>query len=279
MSLDLEISPASPCVGAEIRGVDLAQMSDETFGAVKQAFADYGVLFFRDQSLSPDQHIAFAERWGDIVVNRFFSPTDTHPKIAEVRKEPHHKKNIGARWHTDHSYDIEPALGSVLVAREVPKTGGDTMFAGMSAAYDALSEGLKEQLNRLKAWHSSRHSFGYRSEIDWNDNDGRLQNPENALQDACHPVVITHPDSGKKCVYVNPEFTTHFDGWTAEESAPLLEFLYAHVTKPEFTCRFRWEEGSVAMWDNRATQHCALNDYTGHRRVMHRITIAGVAIS
>ncbi|MEQ8441866.1 MAG: TauD/TfdA family dioxygenase [Alphaproteobacteria bacterium] len=279
MSLEMEVRPVSPAIGAEIKGIDLSQMGDEAFSAVKQAFADNGVLFFRNQTLSPDQHIALAERFGDIVVNRFFTPTETHPQIAEVRKEPHHKRNIGSRWHTDHSYDEAPALGSILVARELPQTGGDTLFAGVAAAYDALSDGLKSVLLSLKAWHSSRHSFGYRAEIDWKDNEGRLQNPDAAVQDALHPVVITHPLSGRKCLYVNPEFTTHFDGWTAEESKPLLEFLYAHIARPEFTCRFRWEDGSVAIWDNRATQHCALNDYTGHRRLMHRVTIAGVPLS
>lgn len=280
MSLDtISINPLSAAVGAEIRGLDLRRLDDSDFGRVRDAYAKYGVLCFRDQNLTPEDHIAFARRWGEIVVNRFFKPTDINPEIAEVAKEPDQATNIGEQWHTDHSYDQVPAMGSILVARDLPPEGGDTEFAGMAAAHDALSEGLKKTLSGMRAWHSSRHSFGYSSEIDWEDNAGRLLNPEKAEQDACHPVLVTHPLSGRKCVYVNPEFTTHFDGWTVEESLPLLRYLYAHVTKPEFTCRVAWEPGTVTFWDNRATQHRAHNDYHGHRRLMHRITLDGVPLS
>lgn len=274
----MDVYPVSPNVGAEIHGVDLSQpLSDNLFGAIRDAFTQWGVIFFRDQDISPEQHIAFAERWSAININRFFTPVDGYPMIAEVRKEPDDKMNIGSKWHTDHSYDQEPALGSILYAKEVPPVGGDTQFASMYAAYDALSDGLKETLEGLKAWHSSRHSFGAEHIKDEHGKD-RFKNADLAVQDALHPVIITHPLSGRKALYVNAEFTVRFDGWTAEESAPLLNYLYAHGARPEFACRFRWEKGSIAMWDNRATWHSALNDYYGHRRLMHRITLQGVAL-
>ena len=173
-----------------------------------------------------------------------------------------------------------PALGSVLYAREVPPTGGDTLFASMYAAYDALSDGLKQTLHGLRACHSSRHVFGAanprRSKGDLND---RIKNPELATQDAVHPVVIRHPGSGRRALYVNPGFTLRFEGWTDEESRPLLDYLYRHASRPEFTCRFRWQPGSLAFWDNRATWHYALNDYHGERRLLHRITVEGVTLT
>jgi taurine dioxygenase len=171
-------------------------------------------------------------------------------------------------------------MGSILYALEVPKTGGDTIFASMYEAYEGLSDGLKQTLEGMRAVHSSRHVFGKaRAERGDDDTVGRIRNPEMANQDAVHPVVIRHPGSGRKSLYVNPGFTLHFDGWTAEESKPLLDYLYRHASQPTFTCRFRWEKGSIAFWDNRATWHCALNDYHGQRRLMHRITVEGTALS
>jgi taurine dioxygenase len=275
----LDIRQASGAVGAEIRGVDLRQkLDDATFGEIRQAFHDHGVIFLRGQDITPEQHIAFAERFGPININRFFTPVPGHPQIAEVRKEPDQKKNIGEAWHADHSYDQVPALGSVLLAREVPAFGGDTMFSSMVAAYDALSEGMKRTLEPLRAIHSSRHVFGAKSEAQGSELKSRLHNPDLATQDAIHPVVIRHPDTGRRAIYVNRSFTTGIDGWTAEESAALLGFLYRHGERPEFTCRFRWEAGSIAVWDNRSTWHFAINDYHGQRRLMHRITIEGVAL-
>ncbi len=264
-----------------ITGVDLrGPLRDDELAVMREALGEHGVIFFRDQDLSPEQHIAFAEQWGDININRFFAAVEGHPKIAEVLKEPHQTRNIGSQWHTDHTYDQLPAMGSMLYAREVPHKGGDTLFANMYKAYDALSEGMKDLLGSMRAVHSSRHTFGRaakRYQTGDNDLKERIGNPDAAMQDAVHPVVITHPISGRKSLYVNRSFTTHFDGWTPEESAPLLEFLYQHGAKPEFTGRFRWEKGSIAFWDNRATWHCALNDYN-ERRYMHRITLEGEAL-
>lgn len=274
----IEVAPVAGAIGAEIRGVDLARLDDATFAEIRQAFHDHGVIFFRDQDITPEQHIAVARRFGPINVNRFFTPVPGHPEIAEVRKEPDQKKNIGEVWHTDHSYDQVPALGSLLVAREVPPHGGDTMFASMYAAYDALSDGLKRTLEGLRAIHSSRHVFGHDAAYHHNDLKGRLHNPDAATQDAVHPVVIRHPETGRKALYVNRNFTVGIEGWTREESAGLLDFLYRHGERPEFTCRFRWARGSVALWDNRCTWHFAINDYHGSRRLMHRITIEGTPL-
>jgi alpha-ketoglutarate-dependent taurine dioxygenase len=272
----IEVAPVASALGAEIQGVDLREeMSDATTETIRDAFGRYGVIFFRDQELTPEQHIAFARRWGEIEINRFFRPVDGYPEIAEVRKEPDQAKNIGSEWHTDHSYDLAPALGSILYAREVPEVGGDTLFANMHLAYEMLSDGLKQTLEGLSAWHSSRHVFGHGGRAQELQRDQRILNPDLATQDALHPVVIRHPATGRKVLYVNRSFTVRFDGWTEEESKPLLDFLYRHAARPEFTCRFQWRAGSIAFWDNRSTWHYAVNDYAGQRRLMHRITLQG----
>jgi taurine dioxygenase len=266
-------------VGAEIDGVDLARpLSADTVDEIRHALFEFGVVFFRDQEITPEQHIAFARRFGEINVNRFFTPVNGYPMIAEVRKDPDQQLNIGGNWHTDHSYDVAPAMGSLLYAREVPETGGDTLFASMYAAYDALSDGLKETLESLHALHSSRHVFGVATYAQRGDLKGRVANPEVATQDAVHPVVVRHPDSGRKSLYVNPGFTVRFVGWSDDESRPLLQHLFQHAARPEFTYRFHWRPGSIAFWDNRCTWHYALNDYQGQRRLMHRITVEGVPL-
>ena len=273
------VHPASASVGAEIGGVDLARgLSAEVLDEIRRALFEFGVVFFRDQELTPEQHVAFARQFGDINVNRFFTPVHGYPMIAEVRKEPEHQQNIGGNWHTDHSYDLAPAMGSLLYAREVPATGGDTLFASMYAAYDALSAGLQRTLEGLQALHSSRHVFGVATYGQRGDLRDRVANPEAATQDAIHPVVVRHPGSGRKALYVNPAFTVRFVDWTDEESRPLLQHLYQHAARPEFTCRFQWRPGSLAFWDNRCTWHYALNDYPGQRRLLHRITVEGVPL-
>ena len=276
----ISVKPQSASLGAVIDGVDLAQnLSDSTLEELKSVFGRYSVIFFRNQDLTPQQHIDLAERGGSINVNRFFKPLEGYPKIAQVIKEADQKENIGGAWHTDHSYDEIPAMGSMLYARKVPQVGGDTLFSSMYLAYEALSDSMKEMLSGLKAWHSSRHAFGHGSAESEHYEDGRLANPDLATQDALHPVVITHPITGRKALYVNTRFTIRFDGWTVEESKPLLDFLYAYGARQEFTCRFQWEPGSIAFWDNRATWHYALNDYHGEQRIMHRITLEGVPLN
>jgi taurine dioxygenase len=221
----IRVTPLATSVGAEISGVDLATPpGGPELAEIRKALGEYGVVFFRDQQLTPEQHIAFARCFGGIDINRFFAAVPGYPMIAEVRKEPEQQRNIGNGWHTDHSYDEAPALGSMLYAREVPQTGGDTLFASMYAAYDALSDGLKSTLEGLRALHSSRHVFGPAAAARRGDLEGRIRNAELATQDAVHPVVIRHPDTGRKALYVNPGFTVRFEGWTEEESRPLLDY-------------------------------------------------------
>ena len=275
----MEIHPISEALGAEIFGVDFAAgVDDGTFARIREAFHEHGVIVIRDQTLTPDQHVAAARRFGAINVNRFFTPVAGHPEIAEVRKEPDQERNIGAEWHTDHSYDEAPALGSMLYAIEVPPAGGDTLFANLGLAWETLSDGLKSVLANLHAVHSSRHVFGPQRIAD-PDLRARFRNAEQAVQDTVHPVVIRHPETGRRVLYVNPSFTVRFDGWTKEESKPMLDWLFAHAVRPEFGCRVRWRKGSLALWDNRATWHMARNDYHGHRRLMHRVTIEGTRLS
>ena len=270
----MEINPTDSGCGAEILGVDLRTLSDAEVEAVAGAQAAYGVVFLRKQTLTADEQLEAARRFGPINVNRFFTPVPEQPQVAMVLKEPDHQSNIGGGWHTDHSYDDAPALGSMLYALEVPRTGGDTLFASMYKAYEALSPGLQRTLAGLCAVHSSRHVFGARGSRAMYDDD-RFHNAAEATQDAVHPVVIRHPGSGRPALYVNPGFTVRIDGWTDEESRPLLKSLYSIAAREEHTCRFHWEAGSVAFWDNRATWHYALNDYPGERRLMHRATVDG----
>ncbi len=270
----LEIEPIGQSFGAEVRGVQISDLSDGEFARIHETFYERSLVVFRGQKLAPQDHIAFAERFAEININRFFTPTAEHPQIAEVRKEPGQTMNIGGGWHADHSYDLVPALGSILVARELPSAGGDTLFASMHMAWEALSTGLRRTLEGLRAKHSSRHVFGSAHEA----TAGRLGNPERATQDVFHPIGLSHPQTGRKALYVNPGFTVGIEGWAPHEAAALLELLYQHAQRPEFTVRVRWAPGTVTLWDNRSTWHYALNDYPGERRLMHRITLEGTPL-
>jgi taurine dioxygenase len=267
-----------PGVGAEVRGLDAATITDADFATLQKTFAHHGLLILRDQELTPEQHIAFAERWAPIDINRFFKAVDGYPQIAEVRKEKDQRDNIGGGWHTDHSYDAEPAMGSLLLARDLPPSGGDTLFASMYGAYDLMPESLRSRINGLQARHSSRHIFGDAGVYKDGDAAGRIGNQAAAVQDVIHPMVITHPLSGRKAVYVNPAFTIGIEGLDSNEAGALLMEVYAHCIDPAISYRLQWEEGTLAFWDNRATWHYALNDYHGHFRLMHRITVAGCAL-
>ena len=269
----MQIRPLTGAIGADILGVDVRDPVQ--FPEIFQAFSDHGVIAIRNQDISPDDQVAFAERFGTINVNRFFAKVPGHDQIAMVLKEPDQTRAIGEDWHTDHSYDKAPAMCSILHCIETPAAGGDTMFASMYAAFDALSDGLKDTLRGLSAWHSSRHVFGKKREDSETSKSGRIGNSDAATQDALHPMVIRHPLSGRETLYVNSQFTTHIDGWTKDESAALLGYLYRHAIAPETTCRVRWAPGTIVIWDNRATWHKAVNDYHGHRRLMHRITVEG----
>ncbi|MGZ0229676.1 MAG: TauD/TfdA dioxygenase family protein [Acidimicrobiales bacterium] len=274
--MPIALNPLGQAAGADVTGVDLTQLNADDLDAVNDAWNTYGVLFFRDQAIRPEQHIALAEKFAPIDVNQFFASVPEHPEVALVLKEADHTVNIGGGWHTDHSYDIAPARGSILVARDVPPMGGDTHFANTAAAYDALSDGFREMLDGLEAHHSNEHIFGPDSAYAKSMGD-RFTNPV-GVGSTTHPVVIQHPVTGRRVLYVNPGFTTGIVGWSDEESKALLKLLFGHITETRFVTKFSWEPGSVAMWDNRSTWHYALNDYQGHRREMHRITIEGVPL-
>lgn len=275
---EMQIKPLAAHCGAEITGADVRTIDDAGLAAIRTALAETGVVLLRDQQLTPEDHIAFARRWGDIDVNNYFPANGRYPEIAEVRKAETQFVNIGGGWHTDHSYDAVPAMGSILVARELPPVGGDTLFANLGAAYESLSDGLKATLATLRAVHSADHIYGPDGVYSKTDQAADLKGHD-IHANAVHPVVIRHPVSGRKILYVNPAFTLHFEGWTREESQPLLQYLYSVAMREEFQCRLQWQPGSVAVWDNRSTWHLAMNDYHGHKRLMHRITISGVALN
>lgn len=273
----MQVSPFENC-GAVVSDLQLATMTDNQLNELRSAFSKHGLLFFRDQELPPEEHLRFARRFGRLVVNKFFKTTEESPEIAEVRKEKTQQTNIGGGWHTDHSYDDEPALGSILVARTLPKTGGNTHFADLAAAYDGLSEAMKKRLKGLRAVHSNTHLYGENGLYRFTDLADQLGGIDR-VGDATHPAVISHPESGRKVLYVNPGHTIQFEGWEFDESRALLDELYAHVNQPQFTSNFNWLPGSVTFWDNRRTWHMADNDYQGQMRLMHRITLAGSALA
>lgn len=273
----IQMVKMSEHVGTEMLGLDLNNLSDGDVAAIKAELAARGLVVFRDQQIDERAHIAFAKNIGPIVVNNYFPENGKFPEIAEVRKAETQMVNIGGGWHTDHSYDQIPAMGSILVARELPPVGGDTLFSSMAAAYESLSDGLKATLETLRAVHTADHIYGPQGFLSNSDQGADLKGRELKTR-AVHPLVIRHPVTGQKLLYVNSAFTTHIEGWTRDESLALLNYLYSVGSQSAFQCRLIWQPGTVAMWDNRSTWHYALNDYHGHRRLMHRITIDGVPI-
>ena len=275
----IDVRPIAGSLGAEVHGVDLSQQLDnQTTDEIHRAFLENLVIFFRDQDISPEQQVAFTRKFGPYGPVPFVKPLDGHPEIIAVVKEADETTtaNFGGTWHSDFSFQVEPPLGSVLYALETPAYGGDTMFANMYQAYDALSDGMKEMLDGLIAVHSATNAYGTRARYDLNAlRSMEIETGVEGDAEMEHPVVRTHPETGRKCLFVNPVYTIRFKGMTARESAPLLTYLCEHSVRPEFTCRFRWRDKSLALWDNRCTQHLALNDYPGFRREMHRTTIAG----
>jgi taurine dioxygenase len=270
----IEVRRIAGALGAEIHGVDLARpLDDETVAALRRAFLENLVVFFRDQDLTLEQFMALARRFGRPIEYPFVKGLEGYPEIIEVAKLEHETVNFGGIWHSDTTYLETPPMGTMLLAREVPQVGGDTLFANMHLAYETLSDGLRRTLDGLRAVNSSA-----RADVTRTREDRIRSSPAeraNRVFEAEHPVVRTHPETGRKALYVNVAHTVRFAGWTEAESAPLLDFLCRHQTRPELTCRFHWEKASLAFWDNRAAQHNPINDYHGHRRIMHRITLAG----
>lgn len=269
MSNRLDIRPLSGAIGAEILGLDLARDLDEsTVAAIRRVWLDHLVVFFRDQDLSPAQFRDVAARFGQPVPYPFLKGIDGFPEVTPVIKLEHETMNFGGVWHSDTAYLETPPTGTMLIAREVPPFGGDTLFANQYLAYETLSEGMRRLLDGLKGVNESVKASHTRTREDRNDGGRRDLVAE-------HPVVRTHPETGRKALYVNVGHTTRFAGMTEAESAPILDYLFQHQIRPELTCRFAWRPGSLAFWDNRCAQHNPVNDYHGHRRVMHRITLAG----
>jgi taurine dioxygenase len=270
----LDIRPVAGALGAEIHGVDLAlALDDGVVAALRRALLDHLVIFFRDQELPPERFLAFARRFGEPMEYPLVRGIEGYPDIIRVAKLEHETVNFGGIWHSDTTYLEMPPMGTLLVAREVPPFGGDTLFANMYLAYETLSDGMKRLLEGLKGVSSSVKADASKTREDRIKSDATSQSRQEFL--AVHPVLRTHPETGRKALYVNIAHTVRFDGLTEAESAPILGYLFQHQTRPEFTCRFAWRKGSLAFWDNRAIQHNPVNDYHGYRRVMHRITLKG----
>jgi alpha-ketoglutarate-dependent taurine dioxygenase len=271
----ISVAPVSGVLGAEVSGVDLASDLDEAAVAeIRQAFLAHHVLFFHDQELTPDQLMRFGRRFGELDTHPFVEGMDSRPEVIEIVTEPEDAVNFGGGWHTDVTFLDEPDLGSILYAVDVPPSGGDTLFADQHAAYDALSDTMKGLIGGLVGLHSAGPQYspgGYSTR----SRSMRTKNADRADSVVRHPVVRTHPETGRKGLYVNRAFTTRIEGLRRDESEALLGYLLDHATREQFTCRFRWRAGSVAMWDNRSVQHFALYDYRGQRRRMYRITLRG----
>lgn len=272
----LDIRPISGSVGAEVHGVDVAaELDDTAIAAIRAALLDHGVIFFRDQTLDAERQKAFARRFGPIFIHPNFKGTQADPEIVEIRREPGDTRIVGEEWHTDTTMMAEPPLGAILYAIEAPPYGGDTLFANQYLAYDSLSAGMRAMIDPLRAIHTDRKVAGPASGL--NDKRATKVRADAEWRETVtsHPVVRVHPETGRKCLFVNASYTVGFEGMSEAESKPLLDFLLAHGHRPEFTGRFRWERGSIAFWDNRCTKHLAIHDAGPYRRVMRRVQVSG----
>ena len=269
----MNVQRIAGALGAEISGVALAEATDREIAEIRKVWLESLVVFFRGQKLTSEQYMAFARRIGRPIEYPFVKGLPGFPEIIEVKKLEHEKVNFGGVWHSDTAYLEVPPMASMLLAREVPPQGGDTLFANMYLAYESLSPGMQRLLEGLVAVNSSAKADVTRTREDRIKTDASDKAGKELVAE--HPVVRTHPETGRKALYVNFAHTSRFRDMTDKESAPLLEFLFQHQIRPEFTCRFAWRVGSLALWDNRCTQHNPINDYHGYRRLMHRITLAG----
>jgi len=268
----IEVAPVAGALGAEVAGVDIVHpLDDAVVAEIRRALLDYLVLFFHGQRLTPHQQLAFAQRFGVPMEYPQLKGLPDCPLITPVVKLEHERVNFGGIWHSDTTYLEHPPMASMLYAVEIPPHGGDTLFANQYLAYETLSETFRRMLDGLIGINSSLKADASRTREDRL----RAAGVESKALVGEHPVVRTHPETGRKALFVNVGHTTRFRGFSEEESRPLLEYLFRHQIRPEFTCRFRWQPGSLAFWDNRCTQHYPVNDYHGFRRTMHRITLAG----
>jgi taurine dioxygenase len=262
--------------GAEITGADLRRgFDDESYARMRRAYNESGVIFLRDQHLDPAQFVAFGARFGPLTKSKLYPwKVAGHDELQEIRKEEGADKNFGGNWHADQSFRAHPIMGTGLIARKVPAAGGDTAFINMAAAFDGLSDGLKQTVRGLRAVHTDAHlptQIKRRAEL----NRDRAPGDEVQPDEAIHPVVGRHPETHRSVLYINPFYTVRFEGWTQAESAPLLRTLFEHALRPEYFLRWRWEVGSIALWDNRQVLHYAVNDYPGGERVLHRLMVEG----
>jgi taurine dioxygenase len=270
----LEVSKIAGALGAEVHGLDLSKpLSGEAVAEVRRVFLEHLVIFFRNQNLTSEQFLAFSRTMGRPIEYPLLKGLPDYPDIIQVMKLEHELVNFGGMWHSDTTYLQLPPMGTMLLAREVPPAGGDTLFANQYLAYETLSPGMRRLLDGLIGVNTSSKADASKTREDRIKSDAREDAKKEYLAE--HPVVRVHPETGRKALYVNPAHTLRFKDMTEEESAPLLHALYQHQNRPEFSCRFRWEVGSLAFWDNRCTQHNPVNDYHGYRRVMHRITLGG----
>ena len=268
----INVSPIAGALGAEIHGVHIATpLEPAVVAEIRQAFLEHLVIFFRGQKLAPPALVAFAQRFGEPMEYPQLKGLPECPLVTPVVKLEHERVNFGGIWHSDTTYLEKPPMASMLYALETPPYGGDTLFANQYLAYETLSDGLKRTLDMLTGINTSAKAEVSKTRED------RLREAGVELKVLVgeHPVVRTHPETRRRALYVNVGHTAAFRDWSEAESAPLLEYLFAHQVRPEFTCRFRWEPGSIAFWDNRCVQHNPVNDYHGYRRVMHRVTLVG----
>jgi taurine dioxygenase len=271
---NIEVRPVAGALGAEVAGIDLSQPLDaQTVADIEAALYEHLVLFFRDQDITPAQHLEFAGQFGEILPYPLVEGLPDHPDIVPILKLEHETVNFGGVWHSDTAYLPAPPMAAVLVARELPPQGGDTLWSNMYLAYDALSDGMKRLLAGLVAVNDADKAEAATAREDRRRDAPRDDSGLATVSE--HPVVRTHPVTGKKILYVNLAHSTRFRDMTEAESRPLLEYLFQVQHRPEFSCRLHWRRGTIAFWDNRATQHNPINDYHGYRRLMHRITIAG----
>lgn len=274
----IDVAPIAGSIGAEISGVDLSRdLGNQVFDEIHQAFLDHKILCFRDQDLTPEQQVVFSEHFGKPDIYPYIKSLPDVPEVIEILKTERDTVNFGDAWHSDTSYLPNPALGTLLYALETPEQGGDTLFANMQSAYEALSDAMKAMLDGMIGVNSSAQNYtGGRAKV-MKALDGMkdkyIDSSEVSISE--HPVVRTHPETGAKGLYISRSHTAHFKGMTKEESKPLIDFLSDHAVRPEFTCRVQWKPGTMVLWDNRCTQHCAINDYNGQRRRMHRVTLVG----
>ena len=272
----IKVIPIAAALGAEISEVDINKLDEETVVEIRQAFVAHSVIFFRDQILTPESQMEFGKSFGSLNRHSYVKGMDEYPDVFRIIKEPADAHHFGNAWHTDLAYELEPALGTILYGIEVPNTGGDTMFTSLFAAYDSLSDGMKRMLAGLKVVFTNANTYGKNANR-FKAGIAKDMTVTQALEEkeVTHPLVRRHPESGGRALYLSPTHISRIDGMTKEESWPLLNQLIEHAVRPEFTCRFKWRNGSVAMWDNRSTMHYAVNDFPDDRRVMQRVTLQG----